>query len=91
MGSAEGRFDFTLALYQSDSFTSAYARGAAISVGTTIYAKIDFKSGSDLYMFVQDCYATPVDNHQSTALQYMLIKPGGYVSDTVLITVFYPY
>ena len=76
VGSAEGTFDFTMAMYQDSSFATALTRGDAISVGTPVYVKIDFLSTTELSMFVQDCYATPVEG-QGSALQYKLIDVGG--------------
>jgi hypothetical protein len=74
VGVAEGRFTFEMSIFQTPSFVSAYDRGSAIFVGTTVYAKIDFVSVSQLNMFVQDCYATP--SNQS-ALRYNFINSGG--------------
>ena len=78
-GSAEGTFDFAMSLYKTVDFASAYNQGDPISVGNTVYAKVDFESASaDLNMFVQNCYAAPTQN-ASSATHYSLIKEGGWV------------
>ena len=76
VGSAEGTFDFSMAMYKEESFATAYSRGDSISVGTPIYVKIDFQSTTDLLMYVQDCYATPVED-QGSPIVYKLIDVGG--------------
>ena len=77
VGSAEGRFEFSMSLYDTSFFTTAYERGTRIFVGTPVYAKVDFVSVSDLNMFVQDCYASPTTT--ASALRYNFINVGGWV------------
>jgi hypothetical protein len=75
VGEAQGHFTFAMSIYHTSTFLTAYERGAAIFVGTTVYVKIDFLSASELNMFVQNCYASPTST--SSALQYNFINSGG--------------
>jgi len=79
VGSARGTFNFAMALYRNSAFKSALNQGASISVGSTIYGKIQFTSAVDLHMYVQDCYARPTQG--SGPFQYDLVGPGGCIKD----------
>ena len=76
IGSAEGTFEFKMAMYQDKSFAKAFNRGDVIPVGTQIIVKLVFVSTTDLEMFVQNCYASPVQD-VSSPMQYKLIDVDG--------------
>lgn len=79
VGSSRGTFNFAMALYSSAQYTGAYSQGASVSVGKTVYAKIQFTSAVNLHMYVQDCYAKPTQG--SGPYQYDLVGPGGCMKD----------
>ena len=48
-----------MALFKNVTYADMYARGAVISVGTPVFAMVEFQSTANLDMFVQNCYAKP--------------------------------
>ena len=76
VGSARGTFNFAMALYGNRSYRRALNKGATVSVGKAIYAKIQFTSAVHLNMYVQDCYARPGQGKHGP-FQYDLVGPGG--------------
>ncbi len=63
-----------MALFNSATYTQMYPRGAKISVGTHVFAMVEFQSTTNLDMFVQNFYARP--SEKPGPEKYDLIENG---------------
>ena len=84
LGSAEGQFLFSLALFSDSEMTTSLAEGSEISVGAPIYVRIHFTGPSSLQMIILSCMATPTANPDDATTKWYLAN-NGYELIIVLI------
>ena len=60
IGSSDGRFTFSMALYADADKTTLMQEGTEVQVGENIYVCVEFDSPVALKMIVTSCVATPM-------------------------------
>lgn len=73
--SALGRFNLSMAFYDSDSFSQMLDSPYFVDLNQTLYAQVSLHSSdANLLVFVDTCTASP--NLDSTSPKYELVKSG---------------
>ena len=81
IGSAEGRFGFSMTMYRDADMKDSLCEGAMVPVNFPIYVKITFSGPPSLKMVVRSCVATPTINSEHATVKWYLVK-NGYVYST---------